>query len=146
MLVGFLAFSLAGYFVVDKSSQFINGTGSSSPPFTKPTKKLILSSTGLSPAQGKVTHTAFFDVKIDNQPSGRINIALYGEECPKTVRNFLYWCSQTKKDVPALGGENEGEKLVTGVNGDRSYANSPFHRVIPKFMLQGGDITRGVSN
>merc|ERR550534_2137683 len=43
---------------------------------------------------------------------------------PKTAENFKSICS----------GKNKG-KLT--------YKGSPFHRVIPKFMCQGGDITRG---
>ncbi|KAF5335761.1 hypothetical protein D9611_009660 [Ephemerocybe angulata] len=63
----------------------------------------------------------FFDVAINNQPSGRIVFKLFDETVPKTAQNF--------------------RELCTGQHGF-GYAGSGFHRIIPNFMLQGGDFTR----
>ena len=69
-----------------------------------------------------VADNVFFDIQINDQDAGRIVFRLYDEDVPKTARNF--------------------RELATGEHGF-GYAGSKFHRVIPDFMLQGGDFTRG---
>lgn len=76
----------------------------------------------------EITHRVYFDVDIDSRPAGRIVMGLYGNVVPKTVNNFKTLCEGTEKDP------NTGAQLA--------YAGSPFHRIIPSFMIQGGDFTR----
>ncbi|KAI0329350.1 Der f Mal f 6 allergen [Cubamyces sp. BRFM 1775] len=64
----------------------------------------------------------FFDIDIDGAPAGRIIFRLFDSVCPLTARNF--------------------RELATGENG-YGYAHSAIHRVVPNFMIQGGDIVDG---
>lgn len=67
-----------------------------------------------------MSNNVFFEIEIDGKPAGRIEFKLYDDVVPKTARNF--------------------RELATGQNG-YGYEGSGFHRVIPEFMLQGGDFT-----
>jgi peptidylprolyl isomerase len=69
----------------------------------------------------------FFDITIDGKAAGRIEMELFADTCPKTAENFLQLCVGTKSKT--------GTPLA--------FKGSSFHRVIPDFMCQGGDFTRG---
>ncbi|GAB4030463.1 hypothetical protein GCM10028809_23580 [Spirosoma gilvum] len=65
----------------------------------------------------------FLDLSISNfgQPL-KVVIELYDDIVPRTAANFRALC--------------------TGQNGF-GYKKNVFHRIIPTFMMQGGDITKG---
>jgi len=75
----------------------------------------------------EITSKVFFDVTIDGEKAGRIVMGLCGDEVPKTAENFRALCTG-EKSTPA-------KKL--------HYKGCAFHRIIPEFMIQGGDFTRG---
>ena len=77
--------------------------------------------------QLKPTHKVFFSIDIGGADAGEIEINMFGNEVPRTVENFVKLC--------------EGNIVENDVK--LAYAGSKFHRIIPNFMIQGGDFTRG---
>lgn len=75
----------------------------------------------------EITSRVYFDVTFDGEDAGRIVMGLYGKVVPRTAENFRALCT----------GENGRNSNGVAL----SYANSIFHRIIPQFMIQGGDFT-----
>jgi peptidyl-prolyl cis-trans isomerase A (cyclophilin A) len=61
---------------------------------------------------------------------GDIVVELFEDKAPKTVANFIGLASGTKEWTDPKTGEKVKRPLYTG---------TIFHRVIPGFMIQGGD-------
>src|SRR5579883_1576643 len=72
--------------------------------------------------------TAIFDTTM-----GRITCRLFDQQAPKTVANFVGLAEGTKDWTdPVTHKKMHGKPLYDGTQ---------FHRVIPEFMIQGGDPT-----
>ncbi|CAO3567443.1 unnamed protein product [Mortierella alpina] len=70
----------------------------------------------------------FFDIAIGQEPIGRIVFELFANVVPKTAENFRALCTGEKGI-----GKTTGKPLT--------YKGAPFHRIIPDFMIQGGDFS-----
>jgi len=68
-------------------------------------------------------------MSIGGKPAGKITMELRADIVPKTAENFRALCT--------------GEKGVGASGKALHFKGSAFHRVIPQFMCQGGDFTRG---
>jgi peptidyl-prolyl cis-trans isomerase A (cyclophilin A) len=72
-------------------------------------------------------HTA---VATLNTTLGPIKVNLYGNHAPKTVKNFVGLATGEIEWTHPATGEKSTKPLYDGVI---------FHRIIPGFMIQGGD-------
>ena len=75
-----------------------------------------------------ITNKVYFDVAIkkgSDVQTGRIVFGLYGDVVPKTAENFRALCT---------GELSKPDQIL-------KFAGSSFHRIIPGFMIQGGDFT-----
>jgi cyclophilin family peptidyl-prolyl cis-trans isomerase len=77
---------------------------------------------GFNSISQTVNPKVYFDISIDGEDAGRIVFELYADVVPKTAENFRALCT--------------GEKGF-------GFEGCTFHRIIPGFMAQGGDITEG---
>ncbi|CBZ53099.1 Peptidylprolyl isomerase D (Cyclophilin D),related [Neospora caninum Liverpool] len=71
----------------------------------------------------------YMDIKVGDKEPKRVVFALYNDTVPKTAENFRALCTGEK------GEGTKGKPLC--------FKNSLFHRIIPGFMMQGGDFTNG---
>lgn len=104
----------ANYFIF-KTKDTINEDG-----------ELVLTSDVPVAPQAEITSRVYFDVEVDRHEAGRVVIGLYGNVVPQTVKNFETLCRGDTSHA-------RGAKLA--------YQGSSFHRIIPGFMIQGGDFT-----
>jgi peptidylprolyl isomerase len=79
--------------------------------------------------RNKKNPVVFFDIGVDRKKLGRITFELYKDVVPRTADNFRALCTGEK------GRGQSGKALY--------FKGSKFHRIIPDFMIQGGDFTRG---
>jgi peptidylprolyl isomerase len=89
---------------------------------------LIASTMATAAKDAKITHQVAITVAVDGiDLDEKIVLGLFGNDTPKTAENFRVLCLEKRTSTTS------GKTL--------SYIGSPFHRIIPSFMIQGGDFT-----
>ena len=71
----------------------------------------------------------YFDMSIGGKAAGRVIFELFSDVTPKCAENFRCLCTGER------GRGRSGKNL--------HFKGSSFHRIIPGFMCQGGDFTKG---
>lgn len=74
----------------------------------------------------------FFDITAEGNHLGRVTIELFSDAVPQTAENFRSLCT----------GERGYGRWVPSASAKVPlfYKGIPFHRIIPGFVVQGGDI------
>jgi len=120
-----LAFTLAAASTVSLAQ-----ANSSVPPAQAPAKPAEDLPDGPMPQASALIHPNGPRVVFDTS-MGRITCQFYQKQTPKTVANFIALAEGTKDWTdPTSKKKMHGKKLYDG---------TIFHRVIPDFMIQGGD-------
>lgn len=73
----------------------------------------------------------FMDLSVGGKEVGRIVMQLYADKVPLAAENFRALCA---------GSTTDENGAVTTLQ--KTFAGNIFHRVVPDFVLQGGDITK----
>lgn len=101
---------------VDSITSLVGGGNSENPLSRQSVASYLLPF--LNEVEPQVRPLVYMDIEVDGAAIGRIVMELFSEVVPRTAENFRALC--------------------TGEYGF-GYKGSNFHRVIPEFMLQGGD-------
>jgi peptidyl-prolyl cis-trans isomerase A (cyclophilin A) len=101
----------------------------STPPATQPAQELP---DGPQPTQAAITQPNGPKVVMDTS-MGRITCQFFQKQAPQAVANFIGLANGTKDWVDPTTKKK--------MHGKRYYDGTTFHRVIPEFMIQGGDPT-----
>jgi peptidyl-prolyl cis-trans isomerase A (cyclophilin A) len=91
-----------------------------------PGKEAVKTSSQKTSKSSSVAKTAIIETS-----EGNITVRLFADKAPKTIENFVGLATGKKE-----WKDPETNQMVTG---KPLYSGTVFHRVIPDFMIQGGD-------
>ena len=97
---------------------------------TSPEPDVSASSPSASPSATTDTQAPIATTATLHTNKGDINVKLFADEVPITVQNFAGLATGQIQWQDPNTGETSSEPLYNGVI---------FHRIIPEFMIQGGD-------
>ncbi len=133
---------LAGFIVAGLTLSAQTQTAPKTTPAAKPAAKTAAPAAKKTPVAKPTTPPpppepdrepglyAIFDIWQGGQPFAKIVTKLYEKESPITVKNFTDLAQGRKSFVDPKTGATVRRPLYNGLT---------FHRVIPGFMIQGGD-------
>ena len=70
----------------------------------------------------------FLNISVGGSDPRNVVIELFREKCPRTCRNFVLLCSN--------------DATTSKSNPTPTYRGCEFHRIVPGFMVQGGDFQK----
>jgi len=108
-------------------------TQQTNPPATPPASSQELPDSPGAQAQVHVSPQPTGPTAVLDTSMGRITCKLFSKEAPETVTNFVGLAQGTKDWTDPVTHKKMHNKPL--------YDGTQFHRVIPEFMIQGGDPT-----
>jgi peptidyl-prolyl cis-trans isomerase A (cyclophilin A) len=128
-LLGFVTLSVFALASAPQLVALAHADEAAATPSATPAKKAA--KTAKADKKTAKEQTAVMKVaSADKKIQGEITLKLFPDRAPKTVANFVGLATGKKEWTNGEGKKVKGKSL---------YVGTIFHRVIPNFMIQGGD-------
>jgi len=84
------------------------------------------------PVPGGSGPKVYMDLSLGGKAMGRIVMQLYADKCPLAAENFRALCTGSTRE------KDTGKGRIIA----KTFEKNIFHRVVPNFCMQGGDVTK----